>query len=128
MRIILSVLMVFTLASCAGVRKEDVEAWEGQPVAKLDTHWLFLTMEMEKRQGADGIETRNYKNKDGAVSSLRCFFGNCSLVSSQAVCNNLFYIKDGTVIGFNPVGKCKTDESVRPVPSSADNRLPAWVD
>lgn len=118
--------LLLILSACAGVRKEDVESWNGQPVTKLDTHWLFLTMEMDKRISSDGTETRNYKNKGNVETRWLCPFGNCKAVTSQDECNNLFYIKDGVVIEYKPVGKCVTDETVRPTITDSDTALPRW--
>jgi len=123
-------LLALTVAACASVRSEDLIAWQGQPAAKLDTHPVFLTMPVEIRQLPDGTEVRNYVNGrniggcfDSAVVtsfSSRAIYGRGTTFCSEsfAACNNIFYIKNGHVIRYTPVGsggaQCFTDERVTP--------------
>ena len=115
-----------TLAGCATVRQQDLDAWAGAPVEALDTHPLFLTIPMYRAQTESGIETRNYVNSKEVE---QCFtrigarrgdskylshsaFTTCS--ENRLVCNNLFYIQGGKVIRYAPTGDCYTNDSVRP--------------
>jgi hypothetical protein len=82
------------VAGCA-VRQEDLASWQGVPVSALDVHTEFLTMHLARSEAADGTEVRNYVN---------------------GPCNNIFYIRDGRVVKYNPVGNCYTDESLQPQP------------
>src|SRR5262245_45351713 len=70
-------------------------------------------MHLTKSVSADGTEIRNYVNGE-AVSS--CYEGSCT--AKMAACNNIFYIKNGYVIRYTPVGtggmKCFTDERTSP--------------
>ena len=56
------VTMCFVLSGCASVHKEDLDAWEGAPVAVLDAHPIFLTMPVVRTKTSDGTEIRNYVN------------------------------------------------------------------
>lgn len=125
LRIALTAVLVATVASCAAVRQQDLDAWVGMPVEALDTHSFFITVPMYRTVTASGIEVRNYANGADVAS---CFstaganraggfvnanaFTTCS--SGRVVCNNIFYIKDGKVIEYAPTGRCYTDETVQP--------------
>lgn len=125
LRIALTAVLVATVASCATVRQQDLDAWVGMPVEALDTHSIFITMPMYRTVTASGIEIRNYTNGRDVAN---CFgnagatrvgtyvnanaFTICS--SGRIVCNNLFYIKDGKVIEYAPTGRCFTDERAQP--------------
>lgn len=119
------VLIALLTASCAlypRVRQEDLDAWKGQPVEKLDLHPLFASMPMEKRTSSDGVEVRTYRNS--AETSYRARarthdgFGGPSTeirgTASEVVCSNVFYVWGGKVIKYQPVGRCFTNESVQP--------------
>ena len=54
-------IATLVLAACAGVRPQDLAAWEGQPVEVLEKHPVFLTMPIVKTVTAD-TEIRNYVN------------------------------------------------------------------
>jgi hypothetical protein len=120
-----TLLVALACSSCAfmrTVRQEDLDAWRGQPVEKLDLHPLFSTMRLERHMTASGIEVRNYRNEGPSVlkgasetqyqrdTSSTDFTGTVN----QVVCNNLFYVKDGVVQSYRPVGRCYTDESLQP--------------
>ena len=134
----LFVLAAVTLFGCATVRQADLDSWVGQPVSRLETHPLFLTIPVVKTQASDGTEIWNYVN--GANVGM-CFgggnintsmninyaayssFNNC--ISRFGACNNIFYIKDGYVTRYTPIGsggvRCYTDETVRPGHSNPTN-------
>ena len=76
-----------------------------------------------------GIEIRIYVNKKNVESCFKnaginisiyntmnyanfISFQNC--ISGSVGCDNIFYIKDGKVLEYVPVGKCYTDEFVQP--------------
>ena len=58
----LTVVSLLALTGCAGVRPQDLAAWEGQPVELLDRHPVFLTIPVVRTTTADGIEVRDYVN------------------------------------------------------------------
>ena len=118
--------VVVLFSGCAiflQVRQSDLEAWKGVPVEALDTHSFFLTVPMVKTVTESGVEIRDYVNK-GGVSRCSQFgtlsygnfnsFQNCS--AQIAGCDNIFYIRDGKVLEYKPVGQCYTDNTVRPEP------------
>jgi hypothetical protein len=138
-KIMLLCIAVVLLSSCAirEVRQSDLETWKGVPVEALDTHSLFLTVPMVKTITESGVEIRNYVNKVGISSCSQNAFGaknsnvygagntaqvmsyanfnsfqNCS--SRMVGCDNIFYIRDGKVLEYKPVGRCYTDDTVRP--------------
>ena len=118
------------LASCGSVHPEDLNAWVGVPVSSLDKHPIFLTMPVVKTVAADGTEIRNYINGKniascaeggsifGTTVSLATYGSFTSCVQAFPACNNIFYIKNGVVTQYTPVGsgggRCYTDERSRP--------------
>jgi hypothetical protein len=124
-------------ASCASVRQEDLQSWVGRPVADLDKHPIFLTMQSVRTRAADGTEIRNYVNGQDVSScsgggtifagtvdmATYSRFSSCS--AGFAACNNIFYIKNGVVTQYTPVGtggaRCFTDERARPDFAGATN-------
>jgi len=122
--ITLALLVISLLTSCAaliGVRQSDLDSWVDVPVLALDTQSFFLTVPMVKTTTDSGIEIRNYVNKraigfcgGSGVLSYSNFnaFQSCS--ARMAGCDNIFYIRDGKVIEYKPVGNCYTNEMVRP--------------
>ena len=127
LKVILLITLALTVAACATVRKQDLDAWVGIPVEALDTHSFFITVPMYRSVTLGGIEIRNYAN---GADVAQCFsnasgsstgkyvnanaFTTCS--SNRIVCNNIFYIKSGVVIEYAPIGRCYTDETVQPQP------------
>lgn len=118
-------IIAASVAGCATVRQQDVDAWAGAPVEALDTHPLFLSMPVYRTQTDGGIEIRNYVNgKDveqcftqsgarrGDKYVSHSVFTTCS--DTRVVCNNLFYVQGGKVTRYAPTGSCYTDDSVRP--------------
>lgn len=123
------------LAGCATneiyqVRQSDLDAWVGEPVLSLEIHPIFLTIPVVKTKASDGTEIWNYVN---GVNFSECTgggsifgknidystynqFTNC--MSKIAACNNIFFIKDGKVLRYNPIGtggmRCYTIEQLRP--------------
>ena len=122
--ITLALLVISLLTSCAalmGVRQSDLDSWVDVPVTALDTHSLFLTFPMVKTITDSGIEIRNYANKraigicggSGFLSySNFNAFQSCS--AKMVGCDSIFYIRDGKVIEYKTVGRCYTNETVRP--------------
>ena len=133
----IAVAAACVLAACATVRQEDLQAWEGQPAALLESHPIFLTMRLVRTTTSDGVEIRNYVNGKqvascsgggsiyaGAVSMATYNqFTNCA--SSFAACNNIFHVKNGVVQRYTPVGtggaRCYTNETVQPAFRGAAN-------
>ena len=117
-------------AGCVTVRQVDLEAWVGQPVVALETHPVFLTLAPVKTKVSDGTEIWNYVNgvNLGACSGGGMVYGKSidfesysqftSCVSRFAACNNIFYIKDGMVIRYTPIGtggmRCYTTAELQP--------------
>lgn len=120
------------------VRPEDLAAWVGQPVEALDRHTLFNAMPMVKTTAADGIEIRNYVNKFYAIPCVGHDFLQGALIvdprepkkfpelsldafntfeicaKKTRGCDNWFFIKDGKVREFRPLGECYTNHTVQP--------------
>jgi uncharacterized circularly permuted ATP-grasp superfamily protein len=116
-RITVACALVLTLASCAifqKVHQEDLQSWVGVPVTQLDKHPTFLTMQLVRRQAADGTEIRDYVNNGGDVAVCSGGGRVASCAESSVVCHNIFYIKNGVVTQYLPTGQCYTDETVRP--------------
>ena len=128
--------LIFLLSSCSpglGVRQVDLDAWKNIPVIALDTHSFFMTVPMIKTITPDGLEIRIYSNsksltqcvESGNVNANGYFdyasyseYTTCS--SNTMACENIFYIKDGSVVEYVPVSKggarCFTNETVQPEP------------
>ncbi|MEX0829133.1 MAG: hypothetical protein WD032_02720 [Nitrospirales bacterium] len=119
---------IFLALGCATtptVRQADLNAWAGVSVEALDTHGFFMTVPMFRTTTDNGTEIRNYAygydfqecfSKAGA-NTIGDFvkedaFITCS--SSSIVCNNIFYLKEGTVLEYAPTGRCDTDKKVQP--------------
>ena len=87
-------------------------------------------MQVVRTRTADGTEIRNYVNGRNVAScsgggtvfagyvdmATYSRFSNC--VQTFAACNNIFYINDGVVTQYTPIGtggmRCYTDERLRP--------------
>lgn len=122
--------LLSAIAACATVREEDTASWVGQPVAKLEKHPVFLTMQLVRTKASDGTEIFNYVNarnigacsRSGAIFAttvdMATYSGFTSCMSNVAACNNIFYVKNGTVERYTPVGsgggRCYTDQRARP--------------
>jgi len=117
------------------VWQADLDAWVGQPVSALEKHPFFVTRPVVRTRASDGTEIWNYVNGGnigtcdgvGSVrgSGVRRGIINYSSYSSftkcmekVAACNNLFYIRDGIVERYTPVGTggmyCITSRELRP--------------
>lgn len=91
------VFILFLLSGCGvGIRQHDLDIWKNQPVQALDMQPFFSTLPVYN-SFVKGVEIRNYKNS-----------------SYNYTCNNIFYIKDNTVLEYRPTGNCYTDETVHP--------------
>tara|TARA_Y100000031_G_C7972358_1_gene270957 strand:+ start:56 stop:481 length:426 start_codon:yes stop_codon:yes gene_type:complete len=122
-------LLFLLIISCAPilVRQKDLNAWVGVPVEALDLHSFWITIPMVKTKTDEGVEIRMYVNKNNVTN---CFgagrvnvsgylnssdfnqFNNC--ISREIGCDNIFYIKDGKVLEYVPVGNCYTSVFVQP--------------
>lgn len=133
--------VVLLCSACArppppSVHEADLDAWVGHPVAELDKHPIFLTLTPVKTVAADGTEIRNYVNSQSASGCISKGATNGTL-NSQAytnftqcmlttrACNNIFYIKNGIVERYTPIGtggaSCFADERLRPNFSGSTN-------
>lgn len=130
-------LLCVGLVSCTTVRPEDQSAWIGVPVAALETHPVFITMHLVRVRASDGTEIWNYVNGRD-VSSCgaggTAFVGYTNMASYNAftscmnrfqACNNIFYVENGIVTAYTPVGsggaRCYTDETSQPYFRGATN-------
>lgn len=130
MRIVPACALAFVVASCATVRQEDLQSWVGRPVDELDKHPVFLTLQVVRTRTADGTEIRNYVNGRNTVScsdggmvtagylDTASYSRFSSCMQSFPACNNIFYIKNGVVTQYSPIGTggahCCTNEKLRP--------------
>jgi hypothetical protein len=133
MKNLLGLLVICVLGGCVlsySVREEDLRAWEGQPVLTLEKHPVFLTMPVIKTRASDGTEIWNFvngRNMSACSSSGSVFgrfvdsatysqFSNC--MQRVQACNNIFFIINGVVERYTPVGSggvhCYTDETLQP--------------
>lgn len=123
-------IAIVSAAGCAGVprvHQDDLDAWQGRPVSDLEKHPVFLTIQAVRTKASDGTEIWNYVN---GRNISQCVSGNASPLSfsgykdftacmqTVAACNNIFYIKDGEIERYTPIGtggaRCFTDKRVRP--------------
>ena len=136
MKKILLIFIAISISGCTSgswgkyfgiVRQQDLDAWVGMPVEALQTHSFFITVPVYKTRTDSGLEIWNYANGKDVAS---CFgnayastYGSSEYVSANSfmtcsagriVCNNIFYIRDKTVLEYKPSGQCYTDESVQP--------------
>jgi hypothetical protein len=130
----------FALMGCASVHQEDLDPWQGVPVATLETHPIFVTMPMVRTMASDGTEIRMYVNganvsacgggggvriapqqQRGRFSGMLdtasyTAYSNC--VQKFAACRAIFYIKGDRIDHVTLIGtggaRCYTNESVRP--------------
>ncbi len=123
-------IVVLALGGCATVRQEDLDAWVGKPVVALETHPFFITVPVVKTQASDGTEIWNFVNGinigscsgGGAIYGRRIDFSTysqfASCVQRFAACNNIFYIKNGVIQHYTPIGtggaRCYTDDALKP--------------
>ncbi len=118
------------VTGCATVRQEDLQAWEGQPVAALESHPIFVTLPVVRSTTSDGVEIRHYINGrevascsgGGAVFagsvSTATYNQFTSCVRGFAACNAIFQIRNGRIESVSAVGtggmRCYSDETMRP--------------
>ncbi len=134
-KLIIFFTFIFIFVSCATapkVRQEDLDAWTGVSIEALDTHSLFNTVPMKEVKTKDGFTYRYYNNSE---SFLKCITNSSSSLNpanqinssanlnknsnttcyeKKVGCNNVFLIKDETVVSYEPKGQCYTDERVQP--------------
>ena len=125
---LMALLFCYFFIGCAAnktVRQSDLNAWKGVSVEELDAHYLFSTIHMVKTVTDSGMEIRDYVNKPGInacdkyglINGYMAYqdftvFNNCT--SLLAGCDNIFYIRNGKVLKYKPIGACYTDEGGRP--------------
>jgi hypothetical protein len=123
------VFSISLLSAC--VQQENLDAWVGQPVSKLEVHPVFNTMDLEIRNLSDGSQVRNYVNgkqvsqcfggarANSYGQSVVVVQGNSFCSTSYAACNNQFLVRDGIVQWYRPVGsggaRCFTNDSLNPI-------------
>lgn len=97
------------------VRDSDLKAWPGTPVVQLQTHPLFSPMQKQVEVLPDGSELWTYHNCQSG--KVRCTTSNHVTTcggGGTSCCHNQFFVKDGKVTQYRPVGNCYTDCSTRP--------------
>ena len=130
MRSLSLLALVLALTSCATVHQEDLQSWVGAPVDQLDKHPIFLTMQVVRTRAPDGTEIRDYVNGRSVAScsgggtvfagyvdtATYSRFSSC--MQTFAACHNIFYVKDGVVTQYSPIGtggaRCYTSEQTCP--------------
>ncbi|MGE0475029.1 MAG: hypothetical protein AB7P17_15450 [Nitrospirales bacterium] len=128
LQLIMTMGIFYMIAACAAlptVRQQDLDAWVGIPVEALNTHPSFKNERMFRTRTHGGTEIRNYaygynfeecfgKAGAGKIGDFveEDTFIRCS--SGRIVCNNLFYIRNGKVLEYAPIGLCTTDTKVQP--------------
>jgi hypothetical protein len=124
-------------------RHQDIVKWHYVPVKALDEHPLWKELALLKSVTSSGKEIRVYVNSSAPEVMSRCSLGlnlsalcaiknhpctkktglipekelNDFLTCSDAKaagCNNVFYIEDGIVSRYIPVGNCTTNEQTIP--------------
>ena len=131
------VFLLLCTACVSGISdsQSSQEDWNHVPVEILDDHELFKTMPMFRTKTDSDTEIRNYAlgydfgecfskagaKKNGDFVNENDFI-NCS--SSRIVCNNLFYIKEDTILEYAPTGRCPLDERVLPQKTGPLSQLP----
>lgn len=123
-----------SLLACRGqqVRQADLDAWRGVNVAVLERHPVFASMALEKRPLTDGGELWIYSScatsGGGCTPVSRYDYKSHTFVNAGEVCSgpetvccsNQFLVSaTGVVDEYRPVGKCFTDETLRPVTRAA---------
>lgn len=130
MKKLLSLAALLVLGACGTVRQEDMDSWKGAPVAALETQPVLATMRLVRTRASDGTEIWNFVNgrNYGSCSGGGTIFAGyvdmatyssfSSCMSGFLACNNIFYVKNGRVQSYNPVGsggaRCYTDERIQP--------------
>ncbi len=133
---LLLILLLFN--GCMSVRQVDIDSWVGQPIYKLESHPIFVTLPVIKTQTSDGTEIWNYVNGANLSNCMGNgslytnnkmdynsynYFSNC--MQRYAACNNLFYIRDSKVINYTPIGtggaRCYTNEKLQPLYHNSTN-------
>lgn len=128
-----SIIPGLILSSCAGreVRQSDLDTWQGESTAVLESHPVFSTLPREERLVPDSNGERliNFSQNKAVESGPRnCFgtgfgFGPVGLGSNVCsprqieyrACVHQFVIKNSRVISYRVVGQdCYTDCSFRP--------------
>ncbi len=117
------IITLLFCSSCANVsiwksvKQEDLNAWKGVDLIELETHPLFTTLPFTKRLLSDDSELHIFNNS--RTASVNCnhdkFLNTTSCSGGDTItCSNQFFVKNGKVIEYRPVGKCYTDCSTRP--------------
>lgn len=130
LRLACAVLSLTLVAGCATVRQVDLDAWVDQPLAALETHPIFITVPVVKTVASDGTQIWNYVNGAnlgqcsgggnvwGTQINYAAYSQFASCVQRFAACNNIFYIRDGKILRYTPVGtggaRCYTTEQLQP--------------
>ncbi len=110
-------------------QQADLDAWQGLPVEALDLHSLFIGMPQVRTRASSGVEIRDYMDKS-SIGSCDAFsvginhhymsYGNFTALQSCTSrllgCDNIFYIRDGKVLEYKPVGQCRIDDRYHPEP------------
>lgn len=101
------ILLALAMTGC--VHQSDLVAWQGAPVRELQTHSFFSTLPKRVETLGDGQELWIYSNCGTSCATI----GN-SVSCGDVCCSNQFFVRHGVVEQYRPVGRCRTDCSVRP--------------
>lgn len=135
MKKLIAVIALLTISGC--VRQVDLDSWVGQPVIALETHPIFLSIPVVKTQASDGTEIWNYVNSVnighcsgggsiyGGLVDYGTYTAYSNCVQRAGACNNIFFIRDGKIIKYTPIGsggvRCYTTKKLQPEYSGATN-------
>jgi hypothetical protein len=114
-------IAIGALAVCLGgcVQQADLAAWPGVSIRELQTHAFFSSLPKRVEVLGDGEELWTYSNCAATTEPVTCNPVGSSMVctggdTDRVCCHNQFFVKNGAVESYRPVGRCRTDCSVRP--------------
>lgn len=102
-------MLLAALMASGCVFKSDLVAWQGAPVRDLQIHPFFSTLPKQVEVLGGGEELWTYSN-----CATTCAGGGGVATCRDVCCSNQFFVRDGMVEQYRPVGRCRTDCSVRP--------------
>lgn len=144
MKYVFLLLLPFLMSFVNKTSHRDISKWHYVPVKALDEHPVWKERAILKTVTSKGKEIRVYMNSTGTGHMSQCMLGynlaapcaikyhpctkktgvvsekelNDFLVCSDSDkvqgCNNVFYIEDGIVSRYIPVGHCITNDELTP--------------
>lgn len=123
-------LTAFLISGCASVHQEDLNSWRGHPVADIEKHPIFVTLQVVKTVASDGTEIRDYVNGKNVtqcsgggsvfngVVNTATYNSFMSCTRGIAACHAIFTVKNGIVENLSAIGtggaRCYSNEATRP--------------